>query len=149
MRAEVHAPPLLIARITRCPLPSTYAFAVLVEKAVGQLAGLFCVPGGPQYVSTSLLPNPLFPKSKLHTVMSGGPGTVALNSWHHCAVHVTVPAVLTGTPAQPCAPARAAPASDRITTASSPANRHSQRFLRQLIVSVLFFRRKLNSRKRK
>jgi hypothetical protein len=81
--------------------------------------------------------------------MSGGPGTVALNSWHHCAVQVTVPVVLTGTPVHPCAPARPAPAKDEITTASSPADRHNQLLLMQLIIGVLFFRRKLNSQKQK
>jgi hypothetical protein len=72
---------------------------VLVEKVVGQLLGFPEYPGGPQYVSTSLLPKPPFPRSKLHTVVSGEPVAV-LNSWHHCGTHVTAPCGSLETPLQ-------------------------------------------------
>src|ERR1700757_199019 len=113
MRPENQAPLLLMAWMMRCPLPSTYAFEVLVAKVVGQLLGFPEYPGGPQYVSISWLPKPPFPRSKAHTVVSGGPGVVALNSWHHCGLHVTDPVVLGGTPLQPCARHCSAPAPKR------------------------------------
>jgi hypothetical protein len=87
------------------------------------------------------LPHPLlFPRSNFQTEVSGELTAAALNSWHHCGAHVTVPVVLGETPVQPCALARPAPARNKTKTATRYLQRLSNLQFVQIFIAPLIFR---------